>query len=291
MIVEPGFPCYKFGLKFYKRTYYNGTCVAFCPINTILSPDGRSCEPCVTGCSLCTSTGQCTAFEDGRYLDPTGICRKCVYPCIKCNGSANNCDETLKELVMYNNITGSTYVYPFCLDAIPKCSRCDIIDKAICVECKDGYYLNKGVCLKNNCDNVNCGSCDTNGDCMFCNVYYELANSSECMLHVLDEGIEAGNLPSNIASITEAMYNVKNKEIEYTIAYIESLQPDIETDNNSLDCLSGYYKSGETCLNCMDGCVDCTNGESCNQCIYPYNFDNVSLTCVIVEGLADKILD
>ena len=293
LVVEPGFPCHKFGLKFYMRTFYSGSCENECPVNTVISSDGRSCVSCIMGCKICDSHDTCLECEDGRYLDPIGICRKCVYPCVKCLGSPNNCSQTLKELVMYNFLMDNIYNYPFCLDAIPQCSRCNSLDKAICAECNPGFYLSKGVCMKSECSNVNCSRCDSNGDCIFCSIGYDLISESECMLNLIDEKSVDEQLSADVIHNLNAHQANKNSQISNALEYYESLVSSAEEDldNGSSTCLAGLYRSGDQCLACLDGCVDCSDGLSCSACNYPFYFDETTNTCKFDENVVNVVFD
>lgn len=134
---------------------------------------GENCTHCEEGCKVCTGLGaeNCKILYNGYYynsvnntIDSCGeqcdicenkeICLKCKYDnyCLKgeecvlsgingceiCGKNFNTCDKCKEGFYMIDDR---------CVYCQLPCIKCE--DDFVCTECLEGYYVNKGECLKN----------------------------------------------------------------------------------------------------------------------------------------------
>lgn len=116
------------------------------------------------------------------------------------------------------------------------CRVCEV--SSICDECGLGYGFNGANCTQ--CMDTNCYNCSTNdADCIICNPGYKLDGNAGCILDCDDP---------KCTSCTN--------------------QTTCET------CITGYYLSGSTCVQCDTNCSDCTSTNTCTQCEFGNGFLN-----------------
>ena len=236
-----------------------------------------SCALCMTGfagleiCLLCKN-----GYTLDNYECKCNIlnCQQCgENKCLYCqsgyfyNNTSNECEKLKDE----NNIT--------CYD--PYCDTCFSELKGACVNCKEGFNLEKGKCTK-------LVQVNEKGKCP--NKYYMSENY--CW-----ENCEGVDCPIQISSIRSLCPSnrclvCREKELMYwsecdNSAECSSIKGCLNciSDSECFLCNQGYYLLGGLCYKCINGCSICTNNHSCEyclsgfeltsdkQCNLTYNFD------------------
>ena len=191
------------------------------------------CSKCEYNCLECESLRNCLKCDDGfclyvRESETDNDCQPCRYRvCKKCDSAIDQCTECIE----------GCYPSPTNKDKIVYCIRCphDYSENQqghiICNNCNDGFYEEKGTCLK--CES-NCGTCSSKDNCLSCANGYLFDGVSKCNAKCSSNCLSCEQNPDKCTS-----------------------------------CPSGYFLSGTKCLECFEGCKTCQNqyGELwCDSC-------------------------
>lgn len=293
---------------------YNNNCVANCPDGT--TQVGNNCVDCeVNHCKTCdTSISECNVCEVNFFLITNVECGTCpsgTYPnystktCDNCPSNCSTCDSSsckecdsgyylnslgdcVKECESgYTEASNGTCVKCESTD----CINCNSSNTDICIECKDGTYLDGQTkqCVSpcpdktfpNNttktCDNcpVTCDKCTSEDKCTDCIDNYHLDNSGKCKDTCPDGLILSGTDCVVCKTGVECLKCDAND----TEKCIICTQDKILFEGNCLtECPAGYREtSDKSCEKCPDfcqvcdatGCVTCTDGKvkQFNQCV------------------------
>jgi proprotein convertase subtilisin/kexin type 5 len=164
------------------------------------------CDKCPEGCSVCSSSSECSACFKGYYLsfdnlcytscpvrayvvENTYACKRCYYDCytcqsygecLTCNAIADfreidlNSGRCLCQIGYYDNFAQK------CLQCSYNCTVCSAPN--MCSSCRNGFELIKTLCISL-CDirfvrdssntscipcPYDCLSCDNNSNCLTC---------------------------------------------------------------------------------------------------------------------------
>jgi proprotein convertase subtilisin/kexin type 5 len=111
------------GLGYY---YYGFKCMSDCPPGFYPDNFEKSCKPCKTVCSACTSWDFCTACIEGPYQLNNGECT--FFQCMESQYRA------VKPTLA-------------CYDCDPSCLTCQGMSRFDCVTCKPAYLFAENSCL------------------------------------------------------------------------------------------------------------------------------------------------
>ena len=127
-------------------TYLNQTACASCPVGWILSNTACIYQAnCVQ-----TSSTACTVCAPGFYLNSTSNCSAVTTTITNCQiyASATTCSQCIfgfalssDLLICYSANQVNQEVDPFCADLVVNAGR-------FCSVCREGYYLQGGVCVQ-----------------------------------------------------------------------------------------------------------------------------------------------
>lgn len=136
----------------------------------------------IQGCEYYLTASICQNCVAG-YMTDKGSCQQCkVENCKYCNDTVNNCKTCNDGFVKPNTLaTGCTLTCK-----ASNCVACDPTNLGVCLQCKDNYRLNGGVCEK--CTLSGCKSCTASASTCFVqtlpsatcvdHMYYVYANAS-----------------------------------------------------------------------------------------------------------------
>ncbi|OMJ79471.1 hypothetical protein SteCoe_20479 [Stentor coeruleus] len=199
------------GAHYYSIVNNVGTCT--CP---------KSCIICDQYSWLCTKCASEFYYKDGN-------CYPCIFPCKTCT-SDTICSSCINTLEL--DITTGKCNCP------SNCAKCDTIS-LVCTLCKDGFFMNSGVCYP--CE-ASCKTCVTNAlTCTTCFRDYELNAKSQCC------AVGCANCFLGATKCSE--------------------------------CADKFYYSNGNCLPCLDPCVSCTTPGFCTKCNGIFVVDTARGTC------------
>jgi hypothetical protein len=242
---------------------YNASCVTSCAsASTYMTyPGSNVCVSCLAPCLTCISATQCLScspsiylYENAtclaqcgagyyKYTNPNGqiMCMKCWSSfCIKCtDGGSASCTDCGTAFLQSGRClntcdTSSYYVDPIsfqCTPCDPTCNGCTGRTNAQCISCRPGYYNVSGVC----------GSSCLPGSVVLSD------NSCGC----------DGNCSTCATMSTQCLSCLNSTYLLYNSQCM-------------LECPPSSYRSASTCLDCHQGCLDCTP-TTCVQCLTGYN--------------------
>lgn len=146
----------------------NSQCNA-CKDGYLLNSINQECEECMNGCELCQDSSSCSKCKDGFYADSQRVCQSCPGDnCKQCDSNGcNTCIDSNNYHMIYDSQINKQICeeHNACYNGI--CNNC--VDNK-CTECRDGYRLQNGECVR--CPE-NCKECDENG-CTKCHASYYL---------------------------------------------------------------------------------------------------------------------
>lgn len=237
---------------------YQGKCME-CPDRTYPNQATKTCEYCEVGCGKCFSPKDCYKCDAGYFLDING---KCVKEC------APGYTKTPNGLCVK------------CEDA--KCIKCSNLNVNLCLECKDGLYLNQrtGICEETCPDgtfksdkNMTCEECHPT--CLTCNNAVDCKTCPDGLVYKDNKCVEL--CPAGHVKIGD------NCEVCQT--GVECLKCSPFDTTKCIDCPKGLIPLGdrcvefcpdgtlklpnETCELCPESCLSCDNVNTCNKCLPP----------------------
>jgi proprotein convertase subtilisin/kexin type 5 len=290
---------------------YNKTCYTDCPKSTYKDVVSKKCAPCSSHCEYCTNGETCTGCENGYYLkngicfnvcgdqyfanNQTRTCDKCLTGCKECINSVNciTCDS---DKVNVKNITcdgkcpdGMTSIKSFCLACLtPNCKSCP--NQKDCDTCQTGYYLKenqcvtscgsgwyldaaRGVCVK--CVN-GCDTCDAN-TCSKCVPPKLLIDKTKCEEACPDGYTKVGGDRCEKCTNTKCKDCLENNLGTCKTCYTGTF---LYKGDCVTKCPNGTFPVDGFCNDCMEGCDNCVNLISCNDCNKDYLKQYKSGNCV-----------
>ena len=144
----------------------NGRCLPSCPTGSYASNDS-ACQPCMSPCSQCVSSTQCSSCQTGYYLTPF---QTCVTNC-------SSLQNTGSQIFAYW-LNPSTSACEPCSSSCISCSS-----STSCTQCVSPYHLYLFSCIfdcpsstfynaNNNtctpCTKTNCQTCISSIQCTVC---------------------------------------------------------------------------------------------------------------------------
>ena len=225
-----------------------------------------SCALCETGlaglhiCKLCKNGYYSNNNDCYCDIDNCEICTENT--CIKCktgyfyNSLKKECEEENDN----NRIN--------CNDV--NCKSCYTEEIGGCENCKEGYDIEKGICIKmpdinenNKCpehyyldeDDHTCKKNCYGVDCSEKQFYYYVCPSNECLV-----------CTNNNLQIFSECDNSEKCTKQGCLNCID--------DNECVICEPGYYLLGGECKPCIDGCSYCVNSETCIYCLSGFNLNS-----------------
>ena len=133
----------------------------------------KKCQACPANCLTCDETNGCTQCDSGFYkISLTNECLQCFTGCASCNPGAIcvtclNANHFIKlddkscsqdcDLMSYKDLNTKK-----CVQCSPNCNSCDSTKY---ITCKQGYFVNNGVCQA--CP-AGCKDCLNQSECLSC---------------------------------------------------------------------------------------------------------------------------
>ena len=190
-----------------------------------LSDDQKRC----VDCSDKTNAKYCGVCDDGMYYEAS------QHQCVSCSSNCELCTSATDCFQCTNNTILTTVGTSRVCQVIEHCKE-DKLKKDHCEECEDGYYLNKGRCVK--CDN-NCNKCFQpkigSQRCVECSEGYTLS-SGQCYETITH--CEEGHPVLGCVKCKEGYYLSESLMCEKCDA---SCKTCFNQANHCLDCNPGYY--------------------------------------------------
>lgn len=199
---------------------------------------------CPAGCSGCNSA-KCLGCYSGYLFDGTK-CNACPLSCGGCpNGMCNN---------------------------VPSCSSGCLVctSPSLCTKCSEGFYLDKGGCLK--C-NEKCKTCETADECGSCVANFNLVLKKCCNLECsacsfdkcfgcytgyLYDGSKCNSCPPNCGGCPNGI-------CQLAPVCSTNCESCISSSSCSV-CSIGFYLSSNICLPCDPKCTKCESSTKCSEC-------------------------
>lgn len=280
----------------------NGKCVEKCSENYI-DVNGE-CKKCDGDCAACLQSkpDYCTECKspkilhkgdcidkcpDGTFekiVDGKKTCADCKSPCKTCEDSADNCTSCLGNLILLEDGTcinkcpdGQVLIKGKCERCTdPSCEKCDHIDLNKCLECKEPKLLVEGKCVTKCSEGQyrdeetgeckpcpqNCKKCHEKDSCDECkNNTYPQEGTGKCDYCLPPKQIIDDVCKS--CKVEKCDKCVDGKDDECKTCQADQVLIDGKCHPN---CENGYYKNGQECNPCSEGCLICTSGEKCDEC-------------------------
>ena len=184
---------------------YNGQCTSICPSGTSLNESNYTCEICNLKCSECKNNAinychSCINKYD-FLIEDQGLC-------------VSHCPPGY--YAQLDSISNINKCYP----CKKHCAKCE--SDETCLECIDGFFPNKGICV-DKCSETMFLSVDKNNN-RFCSDC-----SSECL-------------------------TCNNKSKQCTSCNLNFI---LYENRCLLKCPTGMTNNGKECIKCPEGCADC----------------------------------
>jgi proprotein convertase subtilisin/kexin type 5 len=296
----------------------------WCEYGTLMSADGKACMDLPDNCEKYAEKGssrkaECTKCEENYYqADEGGVkeCRKCNSNCGECSEDVSlgsTCDTCQDG---FYNTEENDKKRP-CSDCGDNCVECQ--DSSKCKVCKAQYYLAKpsGKCMEcpsmsdcihckggDKCDMCmpamywdasatkckdcmdNCADCEDKDTCKECNFNFKTnAGNVECISTINCEEAADG---SGCTSCKRGYKLDANGDRCVKCATLDSTSCEM----CSYDNRGQYYKAADdTCNVCVEFCLACDDGESCNMCLPGYVWWEDTKKCVACSKVPSADLD
>ena len=295
-------------VTYYSNTFNNVNYCGKCPIACKACTEVDNCATCVNNYYLfyMNGKGSCVGIcPNGTYLDSSvGECKQCtVTDCIRCSkkDQCSECKHYLLDNACSTNCQTNSGYYTYLQDgyisicahcASENCGTCSN-DGSICIQCKNQYYLQEGICLQSCGDGYYaqgfqclkcmeyCQKCDKANNCDLCDSKqnkYKFLSSGDYTCQSPISGMYLNSTTNTLENCISncAECNSSTECITPTSGYVY----DITTKKCQSFCLPGTYLSSnnKTCLACPQNCGDCSS-EKCNNCTTGYVLTD-SNTCL-----------
>ncbi|EAR89451.2 EGF-like domain protein (macronuclear) [Tetrahymena thermophila SB210] len=248
------------------QSLYQNTCIATCPAGYYkqMSIDGKSsvCQQCYSTCKTCSDATQiCSTCIDEYYKGQDGKCYPCEFPCQNCINNNTTCTSCFD--IMYLLPSTNQCVY-----------TCDF---------SNGYYtqINTNICLKCDSSCLTCQNYPT--QCIVCAnglllQHYPDPKQNKCV-YSCDVGYYKDNISnSNCYQCNSVCYTCSDQYTCTTCPGSQYLQqfyrnPSCTTQGCPLQitcvntCYTGFYPSGNSCIQCDPKCTQCTSLYQCQACV------------------------
>lgn len=263
----------------------DGTCaVPVCKMNDATNT--------VYHCNNCGNDNNCATCANGYYLASVRkykLCRPCSPLCKTC---ANENEDECIECAVGKATPEKACTPPTCTTTNGQvggtndnCIQCST-DKINCVECKDGYFLEKvgayDVCTKCHSTCYTCfGPLET--DCLLCTTYASAdghCTDPVCKINdPTNTNYNCATCDSNGKSCSRCKdgYHVTTRSSVQVCERCNNMENCIDCDMTGATCTKcavGYGLSDGKCLPCppMEGCITCkgtlSECETCDQLYY-----------------------
>jgi len=257
------------------------------PQRFFLDPESK-CTPCIENCLLCTTNTSCDACDTGyQYLVSDNLCQ-------------GNCPKGYRE---------NEGVCEACL--VANCESCPD-DPAICTYCLQDFYMDdSGACQAScsvgwradvptrtcqKCDDINCLQCTNSvSECevcpskMFVNELYIcencIANCAECNK---DDGCtlcDPGYFMRDDGFCVETCLDYYREDVDTrscqkcTDPYCLECPANVDTCTQCDSTPGKFLSPGDRCENCIDNCLVCSDGVSCDECNEGYYYLATTQVC------------
>ena len=260
----------------------------------------------ITGCQIYASQTTCEACEDGFMLNESGSCTQlsglgsCKYysgiiSCTSCvEGYMYYKSKYLVDLLtnrrlledFYSYISMNTIMHQtifqtrtnVCIRAIPNCLDVEDNNYAKCKTCKEGYYINNGICVKNPTEQIaSCIIYSNATTCERCAEQHYLEDSA-CKMHarIINCKTYSQTTADYCDECNDGFKVEEGKCIirESEIRFCEKLEP-----------------AGDICLQCQPGYIINPSGMECvariSRCkehLFIPNDDDFTLLCKSCEN-------
>ena len=290
--------------------FFQGSCISTCPFG-YYSTATYFCQPCSINCADCSvSSTNCTVCNDGAFLQNTTaggvcsvscgsgmylnvssqICMSCHTSCLNCTGPmVNQCTACASAAFLYMGQcvtscpSGTAMVNNYktnsvnCQACPSNCQQCtySTTNGLNCSVCASSYYLINGTCLAS-CPAGTYPSPQTIS-CIDCGI----ANCQTCTFNASFQ-VQCTTCQSGYLMVTDQKICVSSCPSGYTKTGSSCVPTPVCTQYlyNGFclpSCPTAMYPSSNTCLNCSQSCLSCSNGTTCTQCSNTsYLFNNVN---------------
>ncbi|ELP84585.1 protein serine/threonine kinase, putative [Entamoeba invadens IP1] len=216
--------------------------------------NGTSCTLCPENCIQCTQT-TCLQCANGYEMFPHN---KCVL---------KTCGQ---DIYKSSDVNGR---------CVTEISNCKQIENGLCVECKESYILNNGMCTSE--QNKECSVQNSYG-CIRCIDKMYSNDKNKCEL--CDSScLTCSSISTQCLSCPSGTYIDEN-----TCKSNSELQGKCKTfsltGNGCYECEDGYYRSDLDCKNCSESCSTCNNAERCLTCSSAYYMSSDN-ECLMMSSL------
>ncbi|KAL4504384.1 hypothetical protein ABPG72_009830 [Tetrahymena utriculariae] len=260
------------------------TC-AQCSKGYILSGYGSQCniEGASTLCQIqrcksCSKEGQCNLCQDGFFLQ-NGQCEECQLPCLTCQDESTSCTSCQKDQFKYYYLQGTQCVlscnhqfYPS--KSVGKCVECSsTIDG--CLTCLDQFTCTSCINQVNySIQNNRCARKCKPNQFVLMNNLQQIKSLQQRRLWEIDQDSvinSCQNCSPDISSVCKQCIGLST--------YCEICQDSYFIYNGKCLTICPPYtylpmnSKQKQCFDCMEGCKQCSNGYTCNQCDGSYQMD------------------
>jgi proprotein convertase subtilisin/kexin type 5 len=205
----------------------------------------RSCGPCPTGCSKCSSGSSCSNCSNNLVKSGS----TCV-----CNSTQN----------LYYNAAGKNCTS--CSAAIPYCASCSSSGLSTsCSSCSSGSFKNT-----------------TSGLCQLCSPYCSTCTSSSCTLCVSSTFSISGT--TCYCDASQQLFlttSTSPNSCASCSSFVSNCQTCTAPSGTVLcqTCQGGYFPSGAACLACVPLCLSCTSLLNCASCAATFVSNGTDCVC------------
>lgn len=224
-----------------------------------------NCVSCEGNCGECTKPSDtivCSGCKP-EFFGPPSCTSKCDDSCLTCSGAEKTNCKSCKPGRFLTETTVAGGVCKICSESFPNCAICD----EVCEKCKEGYYLEKGLCKKCTQDDEdgegikNCLACGQTEGCLECKSGYYRYDSENCKA---------------------------KEDIDHCKTFT--------AESGCIECDPGYYTTTPiTCQKCPWPCAECNTDEDypgtyvCTGCeedyyLHVYPEDSLCQKCASKEG-------